>query len=455
MREPELVLPQSAAVHNRKRRFTLGQSYSKIARRLTYLVITVSILALISTIGATNSTTTFRACFGVLLSLLACFQLYVAVVLFINRANTLIELAQPMGLAIFSLAGSIATACAFSLALPEYNLACNIRQPIILTCISLMGSILVARSWRISCIICPTLGFAADRENNFIHSARSKLMDVLTKLSAWSLIVGRCGRGARIGTQNALRMQVTFADLLRVTAILMVPQIILQIVNLCLPGLRMHSTEIDEGIYACESGDVGAWFLALGVVIASLPFFLALLLNIQNVGMPDLFREYDQLATCMRASVGVLLTTLPTIAMIDQTISNAHAYLVAGSLMSFLLPLHYYIAFLRLLSVKKKATRKLVRSDSAPITASTPTPTTARGMGRMESNLSRSRSHISSSGDDPETLRMAENSTIYARMFQSMGRHGKAIEVRKGICKLLWELCVSPPANLVYLTLLP
>ena len=190
----------------------------------------------------------------------------------------------------------------------------------------------------------------------------------------------------------------------------MLPQVILQIINLCLPNVRMHSVEIDEGLFACES-DIGPWFLVLGVIVASLPFLLALLLNIKVVGMPDLFREYDQLVTCTRASVNVLLITLPTIAMIDQTISNAHAYLVAGSLMSFVLPLNYYIAYLRLSSVKKKAsTKKQLKSEAASTSAS--------------------------SGDDPGTLQMAENSTTMAVMFQNMGRHEKAIEVRKGICEL-------------------
>ena len=233
-------------------------------------------------------------------------------------------------------------------------------------------------------------------------------MGILTKLSMWSSIVGSCGRGARIGNRSTIRKQVTFADSLRVTVILMLSQVILQIINLCLPNVRMHSVEIDEGLYVCESDQ--PWFLALGVIVASLPFFLALLLNIKVVGMPDLFREYDQLATCMRASVSVLLTTLPTIAMIDQTISNAHAYLVAGSLMSFLLPLQYYIAFMRLSGVKKKVTKKQMKSQSAPTTAS--------------------------SGDDPGTLQMAENSTTMAEMFKNMGRHEKAIEVRKSIREL-------------------
>ena len=380
---------------------------SKLVAAATALVF----VALIATIGASQSILAFRTCFGVVLFVLASFQLYLCAALFRNRSNTLLELAQPVGLAIFSLSGSIATLCALALALPDYDVACAMRQPVILTCITLMGSILVSRSWRISCIICPTLGFAAsgDKEGNFVHSARLKLMGILTKLSTWSLLVGSCGRAGRGGTKNTIRKQVTFADSLRVTAILMVPQVILQIVNLCLPNVRMHSVEIDEGLYVCEN-TVGPWFLALGVVVTSFPFLLALLLNLKNVGMPDLFREYDQLATCIRASVSVLLTTLPTIAMIDHTISNAHAYLVAGSLMSFLLPLQYYIAFMRLSGVKKKVTKKQMKSQSAPTTAS--------------------------SGDDPGTLQTAENSATMAKTFVAIGRHEKAVEVRNGILSM-------------------
>ena len=130
-----------------------------------------------------------------------------------------------------------------------------------------MGSILVSRSWRISCIICPTLGFAAsgdDEEGNFIHSARLKLMGILTKLSRWSLIVGSCGRTGRGGTKNTIRKQVTFADSSRVTALLMLPQfIILQIVNLCLPNVRMHSARLmRESMHVRVILVHGSWLLA-------------------------------------------------------------------------------------------------------------------------------------------------------------------------------------------------
>ena len=98
-------------------------------KKLAVAAAIIILIALIVIIGVSESIVesndiVFRACFGILLSFLACLQLYTAAVIFRNRGNTLLELAQPVGLAIFSVSGSIATACVFSLALPDYDVAC-------------------------------------------------------------------------------------------------------------------------------------------------------------------------------------------------------------------------------------------------------------------------------------------------------------------------------------------
>ena len=109
------------------------------------------IIALAASIASFDTTTTadssdiikFRACFGVILAIFACAQLYVAIKLYQNRSNSLIELFQPVSLALFAIAGAIATLACFTFALPEYDVSCAIRQPVILVCISFMGKILL------------------------------------------------------------------------------------------------------------------------------------------------------------------------------------------------------------------------------------------------------------------------------------------------------------------------
>ena len=105
------------------------------------------VIALAASIASFDTTTTdsssdiikFRACFGVILAIFTCAQLYVAIKLYKNRSNSLIELFQPVSLALFAIAGATATVTCFTFALPEYDVSCAIRQPIILVCISFMG----------------------------------------------------------------------------------------------------------------------------------------------------------------------------------------------------------------------------------------------------------------------------------------------------------------------------
>ena len=200
-------------------------SFSPRTRKLVVLVNTALLcVGLVATIGAlgNKSTITFRACVGILLAILGCAQIHVSVVLFKNRQATLLELSQPIGLSLFALSGSIATFGAFTLTLPENDVACAMRQPIILTCISQMGSLLVARAWRIGCLVSPALSAASPEEAKVdrMQLARPKVLRALSKLSRWTLVVGSCGRYRIASTDiKSLRTRVTFADSMRVTAV--------------------------------------------------------------------------------------------------------------------------------------------------------------------------------------------------------------------------------------------
>jgi hypothetical protein len=142
----------------------------------------VLLTALAAVIGSVDSATSFRACFGVLLLICCVALLKVAVDLYKHQNNLLLQLFQPECLSLFVKAGAIATIASFLFAFPEYDVTCALRRPIILTCITLMGNLLIARAWRIGCIISPVASFAASGDNEVDTGgmARLKVVNILS-----------------------------------------------------------------------------------------------------------------------------------------------------------------------------------------------------------------------------------------------------------------------------------
>jgi len=268
----------------------------------------------------------------------------------------MLQLFQPVSLSLLVTNGAIVAIASFLFAFPEYNASCALRQPIILTSITFMGNLLIARAWRIGCIISSTATFAACGDKvDAVGAARLKVMNFLTTLSQWGRYVGSCGR-AKIGRRRrstGIRRTITFVDSICVAMVLLVPQLVLQIVNLSVPSVRMESVEIifeGEGCYTCESR-AGPYFLIVGIVLAALPFGISLLVNVKSEGVPDNFRELDDILASIAASFWMLVTTLPTAGMIGQAQPNARAYLLAASALSLVLPLSYNLARARLQNV--------------------------------------------------------------------------------------------------------
>jgi len=391
------------------------------------------IIVLLTTIGISgnispqNDVEIFRICLGLLLGLIAIVQLYLAAVLIKNRMNPLLELSQPIPLSLFAICGGISTLVCFLFALPEYDVSCAIRQPIIFVCLTIMGSILVGKSWRISCILSPTTLFAAASDStnrkDKIQLVRINIMNGLSKLSRIKCSMNRCkDRSRRLDRRSSIRCQVTLADMMRVTSILVIPQLILQIINLSLPSVRMQSIEMD-GIHMCHS-DIGYWFLLPSVVLALTPFFMALIVNIKSQSrMPDVLREYNQILNSMKVSTGVLCITLPTIAMLSQSVTNVYSYLMSSSLLSFVLPLCHSICWKKIRIIRKNTTGK--RQSIQRATSGLPTSTSS--------------STDSSDGDSLETLQSAEEAAAMGQMYQNMGNTKKAIQVDFDILSMFKE----------------
>ncbi len=387
------------------------------------------LVALAAVIGSVDSTTSFRVCFGVILLTLSAAQLKLAVDLYKRRNDLLLQLFQPSSLALLATAGAIATIASFLFALPEYDSTCALRQPIILTCITFMGNLLIGRAWRISSIISSAATFAASNDEiDAVGVARLKVMNVLSTLSQLGRYVGSGGR-EKMGRNTGIRRAITFADSIFVVLMLLIPQLVLQIVNLSVPSVRMDSVEMigDEGHFTCES-NTGPYVLTLGILLASMPFAISLLINIESKGMPDKFRELDKIAASLTSSFWMLLGTLPAAGMIGQTQPNAHAYLLAASVLSCVLPLCYNFALTRL--HVNMSTGLAKGNTNGKQGTSLPTQMT-----RTSPNLSTS-SRDGKVQDDPHILSAAEKTAVMGDMFDTMGSTSKALDMNKGVLTL-------------------
>jgi len=395
----------------------------------------VLLIALAAAIGSVDSTTSFRVCFGVLLLMCCVVQLKVAMDLYKHRNNLLLQLFQPECLSLFVTAGAIATIASFLFEFPEYDVTCALRRPIILTCITLMGNLLIARAWRIGCIISPVAAFAAsgDNEVDTAGMARLKVVNVLSRLSQWGRYIGSCGK-ARIGSNNTgIRKTITFADSIFVAIVLLAQQLVLQIINLSVPSVRMESVEIfaGEGLYTCECKAAGPYFLIVGIVLAAIPFGISLLINLKSEGIPDKFRELDDILASMAASFWMLVTTLPTVGMMGQMQPHACAYLLAASVLSVVLPLFYNIAQAKFQNAARVATNSKQGSSIQRESIFN----IRREVKRTSSDLS-SRSRNGKVEDDLQILEAAEERAVMGKMFETMGSTSKAVAMNRDILTL-------------------
>ncbi len=387
----------------------------------------VLLVILAAVIGSVDSNISFRISFGVLLLTLSGAQLKVSIDLYKHRNDLLLQLFQPVSLSLFVAASAVATIAALLFAFPEYDATCALRQPIILTSVTFMGNLLIGRAWRIGSILSSTAAFAASGDDiDAVGMARLRVMNVLSKVSQLGRYVGSCGK-TKLRVNTGIRKAITFADSIFVALILLLPQLVLQIVNLSVPSVRMVSVEILEvqGLYyTCESR-ADPYVLIVGIVLTAIPFGISLLINVVSKGIPDKFREFDDIIRSMASSFWVLLATLPTVGMIGQAQTNAHAYLIAASLLSFLLPLSYNIGWPKLNNALMSTSLGRVGTNN---NKKKPTE-------RMSSDIS-SLSHDGKAQDDPQILAGAEDTAVMAQMFETMGSTTKALAMNRDILTL-------------------
>ena len=357
----------------------------------------------------------FQVCYGIILAILGLIQLNVAATLYNNRNNLLLELYQPVWLALFTLSGCIATFASFMFALPQYDITCALRQPLLFMCFTFMGNILVTRTWRIGCIMGVTQSFrveddneSSDRAKSIMTMSRLAIMKVLSKVSNWIKFIRSCGKKKSVSNVG-IRRQITFVDSVWIVLVLMIPQIILQVVNLSLPNVRWRSEEIYG--YTCES-DSGPWSLIVGIVLVALPIFISLLLNTKGDGaLPDQFRELDAIIFSIVSSVCILIITLPSAALVKEIVPEVYMYLMGASVLSFTLPNCFHLAWKRACVIKSQGTsaNRTKRSSSNPTALD------------KDSEHSFAR------------LKQAEDTATMSKMFETMGQLKKALAIDQGI----------------------
>ena len=282
---------------------------------------------------ATNSEG-FVIAAATVLSILAAIELFFFGSILYYRKHTVMQLSQCSLLAVMVAAATLATVFSF-LIIPVNDLRCYLKDPLIFTPVTLVGVILLCRIWRVNSILAPAarIGNKGKKKNPFDLI----LMDILGLLSECNPMTcyrAVCVEGrkcteinfhlsffGRKGKNPFLRRSISIENVVWLIAVLMLPQVILQICNLAVPALKMHfGYEMNEpmtvGKCACLRQDM--WSFYLGGVFALIPFIITLLLAFFTRDLPSLFNESNCIFSTARLIFVVLAVGMPLLVLADD-----------------------------------------------------------------------------------------------------------------------------------------
>ena len=290
------------------------------------------------------------------------------------------QLSQPSVLAFFTMSSAVAIGGCYLL-IPWSDWACTFRQPVILTSISLSGSVLAGRVWRISTIMSPVLSlggeassfggdgrlsslYASDSETSLgdgaseemsrsrrkrrrkmqrrILETKRRTMEILSLISNWKRLLRllHCRRGHQTARRRhsamSIRRKVPVDRLLFLVFVLMIPQIILQILNIAVPVMReTRAIHYDDGImvayHICQRPS-GLPSFIVGVALALCPYFLTFLLSYDSSGLPDVFDELHAFIRACHIFFIVAVGSVPAAALARTPDTQLYAttFLVIG-----------------------------------------------------------------------------------------------------------------------------
>jgi len=356
----------------------------------------------------------FQIIMSIILSLIAISQIILFITFYYNQSKRVLEFAQPIYVCYFIFSTIITTSMCF-LYVYISNIGCLIREPIMFMSLSCCGSIIAARAWRISTLMSNPLmgggnrgsavssttrssgeggGTNNDSNNNLGLSKRSERIAKLrtTIMISISALSG-CDYSAihlrkRMGTNQGqpLRVKIDWKQMFKAILILCSPQLVLQIIVLCVPVLRYGmvfstssidygayyssnsegsvtdyvSTNTQIGQYTCQSSTSASYAIYfLSILFVLLPFGCAYILNIRPRSemekLPQIIDERLKLKLTFMAVLRLLVTNLPIVGMTYYY--NAPSIRAYSSIIVVLaLPIcsNYYIGYVKLGALKSK-----------------------------------------------------------------------------------------------------
>jgi len=352
----------------------------------------------------------FQIIMSIILSLIAISQIILFITFYYNQSKRVLEFAQPIYVCYFIFATVITTAMCF-LYVYISNIGCLIREPLMFISTSCCGSIIAARAWRISTLMSNPLGNGGNRGSAVSSTTRSsgegggtndssstnlglsKRSERIAKLRTSIMIsisaLSGCDYSAihlrkRMGTNQGqpLRVKIDWQQMFKAILILCSPQLILQIIVLCVPVLRYGmvfstssidygayssgdstdylSTNTQIGQYTCQSSTSASYAIYfLSILFVLLPFGCAYILNIRPRSemekLPQIIDERLKLKLTFMSVFRLLVTNLPIVGMTYYY--NAPSIRAYSSIIVVLaLPIcsNYYIGYVKLGALKSK-----------------------------------------------------------------------------------------------------
>lgn len=249
--------------------------------------------------------------------------LYLFIQFYRQRKSQVFELTQGKFILAMLLCGLIAT-CSIVLVQHKNDLYCELYQPLITLPMHIMFAILVGRMWRIRAIISPLLLLTLDKKEHWT-TKWVNLVERITRLE---------GLGERVKSRDKkIRRKISDGQLVRVIALMCVPQVIVQILLLTIGDQEfiikydetIDSSDGEKSVTAYETCKNTYFSNALGILSFTflvLLFVTLLILAGTSRNMPSLFSETKSMFS---VAITTLRMTFLSLMLVLATLSYPNA----------------------------------------------------------------------------------------------------------------------------------
>jgi len=228
-----------------------------------------------------------------------------------HMKHQVMKLSQGSFLAFFIFAGLVATVASF-LFEPKNDAYCQASKPIVMISLQCLYAVTIGRLWRIHSLISPLLLKSLDTETPF-----QRLKRRFTESRIWRCLVPSAGNPRKI------RTQVTERQLAILVALLVSPQVALQVLALILqPSERKIDFNTDEstGRATCDFGDMpkAESIIYWGYAVFMLLIVGLLVMAYQSRKLPSLFDESQKIFDATVTTFGILILGVAVILVTDD-----------------------------------------------------------------------------------------------------------------------------------------